>query len=267
MGVNDIGPDHGALTVLPGDSLNSVDVLEIESTRAQFLVPLLRLPPAEIPGLVAVGIEPMRPKERQVFVVEISKKGQRSRMTRSDGPAAFGFRHGPICGQFEDMLHVPEGLKAGNEFHEALGRVGLERREGPGIEWARVSPDSRMFLEAERMLGIKHEHIQLEDHTGIDQFLEALSTGNLAPRDVEHDASHAQVGAVLDSATGNPAARPQELKQGFDPVAEPGSRCTADLDVPGLHRKTIRIVFFAQGAPLAQLFIHDQIDSGRPRRS
>ena len=242
VGMNHIAPDHHALPVTLGEPLDLVNVFEIETAGTQCLTALCREPSAQIPGFIAIGVEPIRAKEGKVFVVEILEEGQASRVAGGDRPRAFGLRHGLVGGNLEYVFHMTKGLQAGNQVHETLGRVGIQSGQGSGIQGTGIATDRRMFFEAESVLGVEHEYVQFQGDAGVDQFLKAFPGGHLAPGNVQHQTPQAEVGAVLDAAAGNSAPGFNELQQGFNAIAKACWVAGANFDALGSHRELVGVV-------------------------
>ena len=101
-------------------------------------------------------------------------------MHRRDRPAHVGLGELAIAVEFEQVLHVAERLQAGDEVDESLARIVVELAHGLGVEGRIVRSDLWVAAEAERVLGVEHQHVELELHAEVDHLAQAGGGRNLA---------------------------------------------------------------------------------------
>jgi len=239
--VDDVAPDHHALAVAGRQLLDPPDVLEVHAAGAELRLARLRLPAAQVPGLVAVRVQAPGAEVRQVLVVQVPEQLVGARLGRGQRPAVPGLVEVRVFGVLQHVGHVPERLQAGDQLDAAVRRVGVELAHRLGVERRILRADPGMAPEAEGVLGVEHQHVQLGARAQIDDLADRLGFRDLAARDVEHDAAEGDRGGVLDAAGGHPAAGVDELAQGLDPPAESGRGAGRDLDPLRRDRQPVRL--------------------------
>jgi hypothetical protein len=212
-----------------------------------------RLRPAAEVRLVAVHAEQSRAEVRQELVVEIAQQLVGARFRARQRPARIGLGEVLVLGEREDVLHVAERLQVGHQLDMARGGVCVEFAQHLRFERGRVGSDLRMTPEAEGVLHVEHQHVELEAHAEVDERVQRLGRRHLAARDVEHDPALRKVGSVVEEAGGQGAARIDQLNQRLDRVAQARSTRSDRQHVVALDAQPIGLA----GVPFAP-----QLDAG-----
>jgi len=84
--VDDVGPEHDLPTVPRREVAQAQDVPQVEPPLPEFGRQRARLAGAEIPGLVAIDVEPFRGEVRQEIAVEIGEQGVGALLRRGQRP-------------------------------------------------------------------------------------------------------------------------------------------------------------------------------------
>lgn len=248
--VHHVAPDEGALAVGPGQVAHLANVVQEEAAAAEAPGAVLRAAPAQVPGLVAVRVEEPRAEVGQVLAEEVAQQLVAARIRRREGPAAVALVQVPVALEGEDPLHVAQGLEAGHELHVAGRRVGVELAQLLGAEGRGARADLGVAPEAEGVLGVEHQHVELEPDAQVQELADAGDGGNLAPGDVEHEPALRQERRVLDGAGRHPAVGADHLGQGLHAVAQARRAGRAQRDALGGHIEPIALSALALAVEL-----------------
>ena len=77
----------------------------------------------------------------------------------------------------------PSDWRFGHQLDVMRGGVGVERAQRLGVERRRAGADLRMAPEAEGVLDVEHQHVQLQPHAEIDERAAASRASGTLPRD------------------------------------------------------------------------------------
>ncbi len=218
--VHEVGPDHQLASMLARELSQVLDVIEQQPARPERVRHRLRLAAAEIPRLVAVHAKESRAEVRQEFVVQVTQQFVGARLRTRECPARIRLGQMLVLGKREDVIHVAERLQVGHQLDVACGGVGVEFAQQLRFERGRAGSDLRMTSEAEGVLYVEHQHVELEAHAEIDERVQRFGRRHLAARDVEHDPALRKVGSVLDQTGGQHAGSVDQLDQRLDRVAQ-----------------------------------------------
>ena len=157
-------------------------------------------------------------------------------------------------------MHVPERLESRHELDVALRRVAIELAELAGVHRRGALSNRRMSPKAKDMLGVEHEHVELEPNHEVDELEERLHRRHLAARDVNEKTALEKVWPVVNIAS--PDAGFRELRKRFDPVAKPCRTFTVHRDALAPHPNAIALPV---AVPLAKLDPRPEIRDPRMR--
>jgi len=116
---------------------------------------------------------------------------------------------------------VAKAVEVGHQLYLALARIGIQGQDVFTGQRIRSQPNERMVGKVKGMLGVELQYVHLEQGKAIHNRLERFEGGNLAARDIQHDAPIGQHWPVVDLA-GWPrrALQARDLSEGLHRIVE-----------------------------------------------
>ena len=238
----DVAPHHHPLVVLVLENVvDALHVLDIHTGDANLRGQFLAGAGAEVISFVAVHIEQRGVVRRCDFAIDLVEELVAFLFHRADD--ARRFAQVGVLREFEDVVHVPEGLEVADQFDMVLLRVLRKLGDLLGRD-AILGGDFGVLVELEDMLGVQGEHVHLELGHGADFALKEIHAGDGAAADVVGVATVAQAGPVKNAAAGDGRAGAigaDQLLEGLDAVEGAGGAVADDGDAVGLNGQRVRL--------------------------
>ncbi len=242
-----VAPEHERLAVAGGLFLQEADVVDVLPGEIGWRG--VRGALAEVVGFVAAEVEAGRGKAGQEFVEDAAQQVLRVGIAGMDRAAAEALEPGGGCprggGEFdfgevavlrqrEDAAEVAEAGEGGHELDEVLAAERIERLQVGGVVGVAVAGDGGIEAEAEGVLEIELEVVDLERGEKADAALEHFEARDAAAADVEVIAAQRPDGSIFDfQAREGAAALRADLAEGLEGVEEPGGVGGGEDDAGG----------------------------------
>jgi hypothetical protein len=221
----DIGPDHDAAAILGGEIADTQDVLEIKAPLAETFGQCPGLTRSEVPGLVAIDVEPGRREIGQEVGVQLVEELIGLLAGWRQAPLPTDLVEMGVAGQREQASQVSERLEVRDEFDVMSTTVRIEREDVVSGQWIGAGTDLRVTREVKGVLDVELNVIVFVGCEVLDQAEERLERGHFAARDVEHDTTVGEHRPIADGERREQTSLcSKELTEGLDAIEEPAFR-------------------------------------------
>ncbi len=231
-------------------------MLDIEVTASDPIADGLVPAASQVVRLVAIHVDHIRRKERNVFLQHPFEKAARFRVPRVDrqpahprrpvlivpGCFAGNLREVAVLRQAQYAAHMAKRGERWNQRDEPRPAIPIDRFDVAGCQRRTILADGGIELKIERVFHVELKVVDLQSGQSVHQLEQRLDLRHTPTRHVVGQPTDRQVGGVLDAATGPAVAFDLgDLPQRSHAVKQPGHPGGDDPDAGSLDQQTIRL--------------------------
>jgi len=137
----DVSPDLDASPVARSQFAQPQNMLQVDAPDADLGCQARRAPLPQVPGLVAAHVEPGRAEGGQHIAIHVVEQAVRVLVRHVERPADVRLGEPLVLRDAQDVVHVPEGLQVGLQFHLPFPGVGVQCQDVVPGEGPAPRPD------------------------------------------------------------------------------------------------------------------------------